>query len=200
MPDITITLGCEEQHRPRLAAIYWQAFGRKFPSVFRNLDEAAGFLAPALNLDRAFVAFVADEPVGVAGFKHGEREFVGGSFGGLRRHVGLPRALWATVLAALLYRRRQPDQLLMDGIAVEPGYRGQGVGSRLLDAVMGHATRLGLQAVRLDVVDTNPKARRLYERLGFVAIATESTGPLKSLFGFGAATTMVKKVSGGFTG
>jgi ribosomal protein S18 acetylase RimI-like enzyme len=65
-----------------------------------------------------------------------------------------------------------------------------GVGSRLLIEVCRQATRQGYQRVRLDVIDTNPKARKLYERLGFQQIRTERFPYLKNFLGFGGVTTM----------
>ena len=41
------------------------------------------------------------------------------------------------------------------------------------------------------ILDTNPDARRLYERVGFVAGRTERTPYLRRLFGFGASTEVV---------
>jgi ribosomal protein S18 acetylase RimI-like enzyme len=78
----------------------------------------------------------------------------------------------------------------MDGIAVDAAARGQGLGTALLTALKTRAAALGKATIRLDVIDTNPRARALYEREGFVAGQTEHLGPLRALFGFSAATTM----------
>lgn len=48
-------------------------------------------------------------------------------------------------------------------------YRGRGVGTALLDALVQEARRRGLPALSLSVEDANP-ARRLYERAGFEAV------------------------------
>ena len=69
--------------------------------------------------------------------------------------------------------------------------RGQGVGSALLKAIIAEARRRGYHHVRLDVIDTNSRARALYERIGFVASDTHQLGPLRHVFGFRATTTMV---------
>ena len=79
----------------------------------------------------------------------------------------------------------------MDGICVDAAARGQGVGTRLLNAVKSEAAKRDLGHVRLDVIDTNPKARALYERQGFVAQGTQDIGPLRHVFGFRRATQMV---------
>ena len=80
----------------------------------------------------------------------------------------------------------------MDGIAVDAAAWGRGIGTRLLDAICDHARDLDKTSVRLDVIDTNPRARTLYERRGFVTVRTEGVGPLRAIFSFRAVTTMRK--------
>ena len=55
------------------------------------------------------------------------------------------------------------------GMWVRPQARGRSVGALLVQAVLDRAALLGCDRVRLDVVDGNAPARRLYERMGFVA-------------------------------
>ena len=50
-------------------------------------------------------------------------------------------------------------------IGVKPKARGQGIGEKLMRALIGEAARRGL-SLNLSVRSDNP-ARRLYERLGF---------------------------------
>ena len=57
-------------------------------------------------------------------------------------------------------------------MAVTPGHRGRGIGSRLLDRLLDAASGL-YPAVSLSVSTTNP-ARRLYERFGFRTIERAS--------------------------
>jgi ribosomal protein S18 acetylase RimI-like enzyme len=51
---------------------------------------------------------------------------------------------------------------------VAPQARGRGVAAQLLDAVREAAEEAGAQAIGLHVFDGNDRARRVYERLGFV--------------------------------
>ena len=58
-------------------------------------------------------------------------------------------------------------------LALRPGQRGRGFGSEAIALVLAHAfgeppTGLGLHRVSLDVLSINPRARILYESLGFV--------------------------------
>jgi len=113
---------------------------------------------------------------------------------GLFRAYG-PGAWWRLLVLLGLHRTARPGELLLDGIAVDPAVRGQGLGTRLLREVELVAAEWGLRHVRLSVVDTNPRARALYERLGFVAVRSEHVGVLGRLYGgFGTVTDMVKEV------
>lgn len=51
-------------------------------------------------------------------------------------------------------------------IGVLPGHRGAGVGTALMEGLIGQGSGRGLRAISLSVEDGN-KARLLYERLGF---------------------------------
>lgn len=82
----------------------------------------------------------------------------------------------------------------MDGIAVDAGIRGRGVGSLLIEEVAAVAAEQDCREIRLDVIDTNPRARALYERRDFTAVRTERTPYLRGLLGFGAVTTMRRPV------
>ena len=63
--------------------------------------------------------------------------------------------------------------------------------SALIRAIKHEAVDRGLSTVRLDVIDTNPRARALYERHDFVATGTQRLGLLRHVFGFHSATAMV---------
>jgi RimJ/RimL family protein N-acetyltransferase len=54
------------------------------------------------------------------------------------------------------------------GMAIVDGYRGGGLGRRLLDAVVDWARQVGAHKVVLEVWPHNERARRLYESAGFV--------------------------------
>ncbi|MGI9514462.1 MAG: GNAT family N-acetyltransferase [Anderseniella sp.] len=71
---------------------------------------------------------------------------------------------------------------------------GRGVGTTLLHAVERHAEACGLKRIRLDVIDTNPRARTRYERQGFVKRTIHSLGPFAPVFGFSHAAEMTKSV------
>lgn len=52
-------------------------------------------------------------------------------------------------------------------LAVRSGWRGKGIGSRLLKAVEEEALKSSCSKITLEVLDRNPGARKLYERMGY---------------------------------
>jgi len=63
--------------------------------------------------------------------------------------------------------RARKNILRIDSIAVKRGYRNLGIGKLLLAKVFKIAQSKGLKEVNLEVTDTNPNAKKLYEKLGF---------------------------------
>ncbi len=79
-------------------------------------------------------------------------------------------------------------------LAVDSAARGRGVGSRLLESIFDKARREDYRAVRLEVVDTNTGARRLYERMGFSVVKTHRYLLIRRWLGFTGDHVMVKEL------
>ncbi|MEU6740044.1 GNAT family N-acetyltransferase [Streptosporangium sandarakinum] len=198
---VTVRRGVPAGAERRAAELYWAAFGRKLGPALNPPGKAVPFIAAHLNADRAICALLDGRLIGLAGYQHGGRALTGGSACAVLRAYGHLRGLHRLLLLALFERRPAPGQLVMDGIAVDPDMRGRGVGSLLIEEVTAVAAEQGHREIRLDVVDTNPRARALYERRGFTAVRTEHTPYLRGLLGFGAVTTMRRPVgTGGMKG
>ena len=60
---------------------------------------------------------------------------------------------------------RTPEQLTLAGIQLLPAYQGRGFGTSLIEGLKAEADRTQLP-LRLSVEKDNPRAQRLYERLG----------------------------------
>ena len=189
--DIDIRLGLPDDLRSRAADIYYDAFCGKFRPILGSRENAIAALLESFDGQRAILALQGGHLVGLAGIQHGQRPFMVyrlpwfvdrfGWLGGRIRHA-------VVRLDARPYRE---GELLMDGIAVDRGLRGRGIGTALLHGVFDFARGNGYGTVRLDVMNTNPDARRLYERIGFVPTATHYYPYLWPVFGFWAATTMI---------
>jgi ribosomal protein S18 acetylase RimI-like enzyme len=186
-----IARGFAPTDRPAIAALYWEAFGDKLGRALGPRAKALAFVARVASPRHAICAWGEDGALlGMAGFRDAEGSLVGGDLADMAAVYGWAGALWRQALLATLARDAGEARFLLDGLVVAPEARGRGVGTRLLLAVADEARRRGHHEVRLDVVDENPRARALYERLGFRAVARHSTGPLRHVFRFRAATTM----------
>ncbi|WP_217241209.1 GNAT family N-acetyltransferase [Streptomyces sp. AC555_RSS877] len=185
-----VPAGAERQ----VAELYWDAFGRKLGPALNPPGKAVPFIAAHLNADRAVCALLDGQLVGLAGYQLDGRALTGGSASAVLRAYGRLGGLHRLLLLALFERQPASGQLVMDGIAVAPNVRGRGVGSLLIEEVAAVAAEQNCREVRLDVIDTNPRARALYERRGFTAVRTEHTPYLRRLLGFGAVTTMHRPV------
>ncbi len=175
------------------AALYWQAFGGKLGQVMGPQPLALRYLARAIQCDHAIVALNASGALlGLAGFKTPAGSFAGGTTADMRAVYGTAGMAWRMPLLWGLGREVDNDRFLLDGICVTPTARGIGIGSALMAAICDEGRARGYAHVRLDVIDTNRRARALYERLGFAVEKTDDIGLLRFVFGFRRSHTMVK--------
>lgn len=193
MTDVRLYKGLPENLRPAAAQLYWQAFGGKLGPVMGPQPLAIDFLARAISAEHIIVALDASGGLlGIAGFKTPHGSLAGGTSDDFDAAYGRFGSCWRQWLLRLLSKEIDNDRFLIDGICVQQACRGQGIGQQLLAALINEARARGYDYVRLDVIDTNWRARALYERSGFAAVKTDRIGWLRYIFGFTSSTTMVK--------
>lgn len=188
--------GLPESYREAAARLYWQAFGSKLGRILGPETQAIAFLTRVLRPDHCF--FVTDDEgtlLGIAGFKSVSGSFASGSAQDLRTVYGRFGGSWRQLLLRLLQSEVDNDRFLIDGICVAREWRGKGIGSALVDALVAEARWRGYDMVRLDVIDANVRARALYERMGFAPWKSETLGWLRHVFGFTRSTTMVRELT-----
>jgi len=71
------------------------------------------------------------------------------------------------LVAAFCAFWRVEDQIHINNLAVRPELRGQGLASRLLEAVMAESAATGADSATLEVRRSNTPALRLYAKAGF---------------------------------
>ncbi len=193
MDNMRIEMGFSSDLQWQAAQLYAEAFRRKLMPVLRSEAAVVAILDDALDPSMGIAALAVNDLVGIAGIQHEERHFVNfhrtafvqrfGRFSGSVRYLmckeGYARPL-------------RPGELLMDGIAVRSDQRGQGTGTRLLQTIFDFAAGHHFKTVRLDVIDTNPRARQLYERMGFVPTGIRYYPFLKPIMGFSSVIRMIK--------
>ena len=83
-------------------------------------------------------------------------------------YTGLGRG---SALLGYVGTRRVLDEWEIVNVAVDPAFRREHLGSRLLEAVLGEARDRAVRRIFLDVRESNAPARGLYEKYGFRPIA-----------------------------
>jgi len=107
--------------------------------------------------------------LGQGGFIVGEEagEVVGYILVGLRAPSFFSRLERRT---RLLFHRREEEDLRIGhvlNLAIDPPYRGRGLGTELLQAGLNYLGSLGARRVELEVRTQNREAIRLYRKFGF---------------------------------
>lgn len=59
------------------------------------------------------------------------------------------------------------DESDMMNVAVDPGFRRQGIARALIETLIAELSKMGSRCLRLEVRVSNENARALYERMGF---------------------------------
>jgi GNAT superfamily N-acetyltransferase len=98
-------------------------------------------------------------------------------FDNLQRYAGLQGALLLATIndepagcAALAYRASPAEKgdLHINHFVILPAFRGHGLGSKLMRAVLDHARSLSIRTVQADIPGWCPEWRAFYSRFGFV--------------------------------
>ena len=185
-----------ESLRAQAGRIYYAAFQRKLQPLVGQPAATLRVLTAGLNLKLALGALVDGKLLGLAGLHHHAGIFSRVALRASLSQLGPLRGFYAWAVLNLFGQGSQcpPGQLRIAALAVEAAARGQGLGTRLLEAIFDQARCEGFHAVRLEVVDSNHGARQLYERLGFTVIETHSYPIQKSWLGFSSDQVMLKEL------
>lgn len=155
----------------------------------------ARVIRDAMRPDRTLVARDDGRVVGVCGFHESGAGAADLSWRRLRVALPMLAALRAMMVLSVLARTEEAGVHVLDGICVDAEDRGTGIGTKLLDAAEARARERGAAAVRLSVIEGNPRAKALYRRRGFRATGSGALGVLGVLYGFDRYTVMEKKVT-----
>lgn len=192
-----------KEDQPPATYIMACAFGQKMPAMSGSTNEViADFLRAGGVFDETifnhhYVALCDGKVVGIMHLEtlldqrhkktpRKERLY-------LLRKFGFFRVMFSSVSLFFLDNKLSDDEMLVDYIAVHPNYRGQGIGSQLLDfgEEVAKASK-DIKRYTLGVIDENISARRLYERKGFVVYKTKHSLVLEFFTGVKTSHKMEK--------
>jgi ribosomal-protein-alanine N-acetyltransferase len=73
-------------------------------------------------------------------------------------------------IAGFIVARLYADELHVNNVAVRPEFRGQGIGSLLLQTTLDQARKRDAKMAQLEVRAGNAEAQKLYQRCGFTTV------------------------------
>jgi ribosomal protein S18 acetylase RimI-like enzyme len=173
--------------------LYYDALKEKLVPVFGPRGNGIAFLSGCLNREKCLVAFAKEELVGILGLQDEKGGFLQPSLSKIIKRFGLVSGLYRFGLLVLLEHKIEPGELYLDGVAVLDTQRKKGIGSRLISEFEKIGREKGYDRVTLEVIDTNPRAKALYERLGYKTVRTHAVWPFTRVFGFSSADVMTKE-------
>jgi len=178
--EIVIIRGLPDEQRQAAVSIFEEAFGTKMHMAIPDRDKRMAFMKRVYAASHVVVAVRGDDLLGMAGLSARDGAYRGGLLDvpwDPRAHrdlLGLRGSTRAVLGLRMAEHKPAPGELYVDGIAVAPEARGLGIGTRLLDEIAGIAREAGMRWVRLDVINTNPRAQALYERVGYKVTKVQS--------------------------
>ena len=190
-----IRVGLDARYKDEFIRLFCDTFPEIIVPVFGSVERCTQLLERSLANDRILMAISDERLAGFAGLHYSRREWFNPSLCQLLATMrwGIFRVM---VMGIILFRRPKLDTLHLDTLAVHPDMRGQGIGTQLVDAVVALATAEGKRFVTLEVEDINPRAKRVYERLGFVVSKFEKLPwPWRTGFQFSGSYFMRKTLT-----
>lgn len=147
--------------------IFYEAFEQKITAFIKSKKKAISIYEKSLNTDRIILAVEDKKITGMAGLHYDDKNFTDINYDTLKRYYSPLKSFFMYWGLRLMTPKVQKETVRIDSIAVDKSCRGRGIGTKLIEAVIEFARQNSYGQVLLEVVDTNPKAKVLYERMGF---------------------------------
>lgn len=160
------------------------ALWEKFVPILGDDSRAIEAVASSIAVSNCFCALKNSALVGLLAMQTRNRNFLNFRFNDLYTRYGLWRAVVKGIALHFLQHKPSHGELYVEGVAVVDSARGKGVGTRLFDALMNFARTRNYETISLEVIDTNIRALKLYERLGFTIQKRTQLWPANKLIGW----------------
>jgi ribosomal protein S18 acetylase RimI-like enzyme len=187
--NLVITFGIPDDQRTAVADMLVTTFREKFTALFGHRNDLIAFLSSTFCDQRTLVALSHDKVVGIAGLVCGGKEFISVNWRTLLFHPAL--LLRIIFIGWIFFKRVEKEELFIDVLAVRKEHRGKGVGRQLIEYIKAYGRCNRFTSISLHVVDTNMRAKKFYESMGFVERRLHRiVFPWNRLFSFNGAYEM----------
>jgi ribosomal protein S18 acetylase RimI-like enzyme len=189
--SLQIHSGVPRTQRKTVAKIFYESFQDKFARIFGDPRKATELIARIIREDRILVALIDGQAVGFAGLHYNGTNLMKFQLAEIVRIYGLSTIRVLLYFLITLLTEPKANQLHLEVLVVQEQYRNQGIGTKLLRSTIAFAEQQRFSQIRLEVVNTNPKAKKLYERMGFRKVKDHKIPyPFNILTGFSIITDM----------
>ena len=172
MSDVRIREGVPQDYVNDALRLSYDAFAKKFRLGFRDADDLIRLFGDSVDATSCLSATVDGRFAGILTIRSGSREFYRLSLVALFSRFTPVRALRMLGNLLLLSEGVRPDEFIVETLAVDPEFRGLGVGTALMHEAEAKARTLGKRTMSLGVITENKGAIRLYQRLGYTTTRT----------------------------
>ena len=167
-PPIRILHGLPAHLRIAAAALYWRHFGTQLLPLPARHRRGMALVRAVLRPDHALVALSAQgQLVGIAGLRDARGGFLAADPHSFRAVWGTARGRLCHLSTGLYRAGPQTEDLVIDGIAIRPDWRRQGIARALVNAAADHARAQGHVALRAEVAADNREALAAWRAMGF---------------------------------
>ncbi len=165
--EVKIVEGLETRHVDDALRVVHDAFAEKFRIGFRHADDLIRLFRDSVDRTSCLSALVDGQFAGLLTIRTDGQEFYHLNVGALFTRFSPLRALRMLLNLLLLADELKGDEFVVETLAVDPAYRGMGIGTALLQKAEERARSMGKYTMSLGVVGENAGAIRLYERVGY---------------------------------
>jgi ribosomal protein S18 acetylase RimI-like enzyme len=196
--EVEIVNRLDEAQKLEVARLFYQGFTLKFNALWlftRNEQQAVEVLCRSLRYDDGLYAVREGRVMGFIGLEKGHGFFATMGYEALRHTFGIAGGAWryaAYGIFRMFHSGVPKDSIHIDPLVVSSEARGLGIGTRLLEAAFALTRQANRSKMLLEVVDTNPQAKKLYERLGFRTFKVQNTRLFTEQAGFAKVLHMEK--------
>ncbi len=193
--EIIITNEVNIEQLEQALEIFYYSFEQKIRPLIHPKEKAIRLYSLAINQNRVYYALKNKKAVGIIGLQYDNMDFISYGFDIIRKHFSFFRSLYLYLMLNIMKMRLEEDTIRVDSIAVADQYRGEGIGTMLINKAIKIAKDRGYKEMILEVVNTNPRAKKLYESMGFRQKKHMKFYFLTRSFGFSSAYVMLMKLT-----
>jgi ribosomal protein S18 acetylase RimI-like enzyme len=164
--------------------LFLSAFRDKLTPVLGDDERMVALFKASVNPDSCLAASDQGRLVGLLAVKVTGQTFLDVNFITVRSLYGFFGAVSRTVMLKIMDHSVRPKELYVEAIAVDEKARGEGIGTKLIEEVVRLAGNRAMERVTLEVINTNPRALQLYQRLGFSISNRMRIWPVNRIFGW----------------